>query len=215
MRDAANLLENLDVDTPGFVAVDDGKWVDGFHPPKACNLSGIVNARSGVCRIQSLDSIIAQMREKRLEWVIDLSCYFPSVAAGNAQDVREIELIFRDRSQDVALTRWGGIWITIHDATKSYFSLPSGKVFERHLVSRIILSQAPDRDQLQMDELWSKIETLDPDKCLVVIIHENCLWTDFMPVELHRYEQIEKLAKVAHSAVGALPPTAFQGGKAP
>ena len=74
MRDAANLLENLDVDTPGFVAVDDGKWDDGFHPPKVRNLSGI---------------------------------------------------------------------------------------------------------------------------------HENCLWTDFMPVELHRYEQIEKLAKVAHSAVVA------------
>jgi hypothetical protein len=201
IRDAANVLDCLELEKRGFVAVDDGKWDDGFYPPRPRNLSGVERSRTCVCRIESVEAMIVQMRKNLLDGVVDLSCYFPSVEVSTAQDVKDLELIFRDRSQDVALKRWGGVWMTIHDATKSHFSLASGKRFEKRLLSRIILSQEPDMDQSEIDELWNGIKNLQPDKCQIVVVSRGCIWSTCMPVELHQYEQVEKLVVGAHSAI--------------
>jgi hypothetical protein len=136
------------------------------------------------------------MRTNELDWVIDLRVYFPGKRAIPAHELNELESCFKSHDQEIPLRRWGGFWVTIHDAQRAYFSLPKGSARSKKFISTIVFNHNPPVDAERVEDLWAGVSTLRDGECLAIAIDRQFLESKVVDMEVSKCEGVDELLKV-------------------
>lgn len=152
-----------------FIAIRNREWGDGFHPPDARRGKCSAFGRGVVGVIRAKNRSKAIFESSRLDDIVDLKVYIPSRRIRlSRQTIRDMESAFVTGRPELALNRWGGLWLYEHDACKCYVDVRSKDRDICRILSYILCIQGGVQSSDVATRVFRSLKRLDDTKCLLV-----------------------------------------------
>jgi hypothetical protein len=193
MNDLARLLLAQPAGSESFVAVKHNRWRDGFHPPTAKLLSARIVSQGLIARSVNTTALVTALHKPGLDAVVDLKLFFPKRPISTKADIALLEKHFEAFDEASALNSWGGYWIHVHDACKTYITLPARSGFVSTFFSEVLQMSVPQLEKRESAALCQKLCSLPDSKCLLVAWCRDVVRYRIENADIHNYEKIDEL----------------------
>ena len=193
MNDLARLLVLHAPGISSFVAVKHNRWRDGFHPPSAKLLSAQIVSQGLIARIDNTTAFLAALQTPEVDAAVDLKLFFPMRPVSTKADLASLERHFEAFDETAALKSWGGCWIHVHDACKTYITLPPRSGLLRKFFTTILQMNGAQLERRESVILWQKLRSLPDSQCLLVAWFRDVLRCRIENADTHHYEKMDEL----------------------
>ena len=193
MNDLARLLLVQPAGRESFVAVKHNQWRDGFHPPKAKLLSAQTVSQGLIARGVDTKVLVAALHKPGLDAVVDLKLFFPKRSVSSKADLALLEKHFEAFDETAALKSWGGCWIHVHDACKTYITLPGRSGLGGKFFRTVLQMTGAQLERKESAALWQKLHSLPDSQCLLVAWFRDVVRYRVENLDVHNYEKIDEL----------------------
>lgn len=193
MNDLARLLLVQPAGSESFVAVKHNRWRDGFHPPTAKLLSAQMVSQGLIARSVNTTALVTALHKPGLDAVVDFKLFLPKRPVSTKADVALLEKYFEAFDEAAALHSWGGCWIHVHDACKTYITLPSRSGLVRTFFSEILQMSGAQLEMRESVALCQKLCSLPDSKCLLLAWCRDFVRYRIENSDIHNYEKMDEL----------------------
>jgi hypothetical protein len=193
MNDLARLLLVQSAGSENFVAVKNNRWRDGFHPPTAKSLLAQPVSQGLIAHSVNTTALVAALHKPGLDTVVDLKLFFPKRSVSTKADVALLEKHFEAFDDAAALNAWGGCWIHVHDACKTYITLPVRSGLVRTFVLAILQMTGAQLEKKQSAALYQTLCSLPASKCLLLGWFRDVVRYRIESADIHNYEKMDDL----------------------
>jgi hypothetical protein len=193
VNDLVRLLAIQPVGSASFVAVKHHRWRDGFHPPLAKLLTAKVVSQGLIARSSSTSALVAALGKREVDAVVDLKLFFPKKQVSSKPDVALLENHFESFDEAAALKVWGGCWITVHDACKTYITLPPRPGLLRSFFRAVLEMNGARLEKKESASLAKRLWSLPDSQCLFLAWFRDVMRYRVESADLHNYEKLDEL----------------------
>ncbi len=177
----------------GFLAVEHPHWREGFHPPSIGLLSGAVTRKGSVANLRSKTLLFDFLRSSEIDSVVDLKLFFPHKPIVKETEIALLERSFEDFNDGAALNAWGGYWIHVHDACKTYITLPLRSGPLNAFFAGILQASGARLERKEISILCRKLHSLPDSQCLILAWHRHSVRCRIKNADVHNNEQMDEL----------------------
>jgi hypothetical protein len=176
-----------------FVAVRHPHWRDGFHPPAKKLFSRKVKSQGMVANLKDNSVLVEALNKREFDAVVDLKLFIPKRVVAKKSEIALLQRYFEEFDEAAALKAWGGYWIHIHDACKTYISLPRGSRLLKSFFCGILRTSNAQLERKEISAVYQKLCSLPDSECLLLSWFRDIVRYRVESADVHNYEKVDML----------------------
>jgi hypothetical protein len=190
IQDLERLLIEYPFSRKCFIAIKHPRWPDGFHPPAKKLLAGKANIYDLIASLNGTAELIEALQKPAFDTVVDLKIYFPDKPLATKSKIAYLEKIFEKEDEVSSFKAWGGCWIHIHDACKTYVTFPLQSTMLNKFFVNALQTSGAQIERQEIAILCDKLNSISDSECLIVSWFRDVVYYRIEDADIHNYEKI-------------------------